>query len=156
MSFDDKLYKFAEESNHIEGILTPRRHLNHAAALHKFLAYPRIGVDQLAEFVKSAQPDARLRTGPLDRVWIGGREAPTYDLVHYVLPELLNGVYRNVLTPLEAHRAYEYIHPFTDGNGRSGRALWLWQMVKFNDYDLKYKFLQMYYYQTLDEYASKR
>lgn len=30
-------------------------------------------------------------------------------------------------SPFEVHVAYETLHPFTDYNGRSGRAVWLWQ-----------------------------
>lgn len=32
------------------------------------------------------------------------------------------------ITAWQAHVEYEMLHPFTDGNGRSGRALWLWMM----------------------------
>src|SRR5215470_3568331 len=28
-----------------------------------------------------------------------------------------------------AHVRYETLHPYTDGNGRSGRAVWLWHMT---------------------------
>ena len=37
-------------------------------------------------------------------------------------------------------------HPFTDGNGRSGRALWLWQMNNHAPFG----FLHTFYYQTLE------
>ena len=36
-----------------------------------------------------------------------------------------------------------------DGNGRSGRALWLWQMVNQHNYDMRLGFLHLWYYQSL-------
>lgn len=47
--------------------------------------------------------------------------------------------------PWEVHIAYEMLHPFTDGNGRSGRMLWAWQMRNF-----PLDFLHTFYYQTLN------
>ena len=50
------------------------------------------------------------------------------------------------LDPYEAHCRYESLHPFTDGNGRSGRAIWLWQMGPDG---ITLGFLHAFYYQTL-------
>ncbi len=46
------------------------------------------------------------------------------------------------------HRAYEDLHPYTDGNGRSGRALWLYAMGGIGGAPLG--FLHHWYYQSLE------
>jgi hypothetical protein len=51
-------------------------------------------------------------------------------------------------SPYEVHCRYERLHPFTDGNGRSGRVLWAWQMQK--QYGICKGFLHQFYYQALD------
>ena len=50
--------------------------------------------------------------------------------------------------PWVFHVQYERLHPFTDGNGRSGRALWAWQMMRRRE-GLALGFLHRFYYQTL-------
>lgn len=45
----------------------------------------------------------------------------------------------------ETHQRYEKLHPFTDGNGRSGRMLWMWMMRK-----APLGFLHTWYYQSLN------
>jgi len=47
----------------------------------------------------------------------------------------------------ELHRVFEKLHPFTDGNGRVGRALWLRMMGGIEKVPLG--FLHTWYYQSL-------
>ena len=57
----------------------------------------------------------------------------------------------NDATPYDIHRRYETLHPFMDGNGRSGRILWAWQMIHHDIRPgLSLGFLHAFYYQTLD------
>jgi len=68
-------------------------------------------------------------------VRIAGRIAPDYPLVPELMDDWLNGVKAIFKLPdsvepkeliglvARAHFDYEFIHPFADGNGRSGRAL---------------------------------
>ena len=62
------------------------------------------------------------------------------------LQELLNRVNERKISEFDAHVCYETLHPFTDGNGRSGRAIWLWQ----NSGYAPLGFLHSFYYQTLE------
>jgi hypothetical protein len=63
------------------------------------------------------------------------------EIRNHLLDLLLN----DDLSAYEQHVAYEVLHPFTDGNGRSGRALWAWRVR-----DFPLGFLHTFYYQTLD------
>ncbi|KKK46704.1 hypothetical protein LCGC14_3162550, partial [marine sediment metagenome] len=52
-------------------------------------------------------------------------------------------------SPFEIHQSYEELHPFSDGNGRSGRMIWLWQMLR-DGQDVSLGFLHTHYYQSLE------
>ena len=67
-------------------------------------------------------------------VWVGGQSpvtadyvAPHWELVPAAMNDLVEFLARRDLDPLVqaaiAHAQFETIHPFTDGNGRTGRAL---------------------------------
>ena len=139
-----RLEAFVAESNHIEGILRPPTN-EEVAALEEFLARPGIKTPDLQQLVSVFQPDAVLRDRDGLDVRVGDHIAPSGGpRIPEMLDRLLMAIWTGNIEPWQAHVEYETLHPFTDGNGRSGRALWLWQMR-----DAPLGFLHTFYYQTL-------
>lgn len=146
MSFEG----FLRESLEIEGIFREFTQ-EEFKATWDFIQLKEVKIADLVELVKVYQPDAVLRTSPIHKVWIGGKEAPKGG--EGLLADLVNllddfNSHLSGKDAYEIHCDYEHLHPFTDGNGRSGRALWANKMYQ-SGYDFQYKFLQMFYYQTL-------
>ncbi len=110
-----------------------------------------VTIGELEQFVSVYQPDAKLRILPGMSVYVGRHVPPPGGpAIPEMLQALLNfandnesmeGAYR-------AHIEYETLHPFTDGNGRSGRMLWAWQIGY--DKALSLGFLHRFYYQALN------
>jgi hypothetical protein len=143
------LMGFITESNAIEGILLKDEDLQaHGKYYGGWLSKPTITVLDLCDFVHFIQPLADIRSREGMDVMVGSRPAPRGGPgVVGALEPLLAGAIKSC--PWETHIEYEHLHPFMDGNGRSGRALWLWQMIHLSDYDMGLRFLHMFYYQTL-------
>lgn len=139
---------FAEESNKIEGIDGASQ--KECDALDTFVTRPFITIDNLIEYVQEIQPDAVLRLGSMHNVRVGNHiPPPGGPAIGYMLQGILDKAEKSeALNPQHIHVEYEMLHPFTDGNGRSGRALWLWMMLKQNQ-NVDLGFLHTFYYQTL-------
>ena len=146
------LRAFLKESNQIESIFEDPD-AGQISAAELFLALPRIEVQNLCAVVSAFQPGAVLRDRPGLDVRVGDYFPPrggpdVRDRLEELLLPLARVGEPGAQNPHYIHCEYENLHPFTDGNGRSGRLLWLWQMRR-----APLGFLHHFYYQTL---ASRR
>ena len=140
------LREFVRESNRIEGI---HREPTEAEieTLRKFINLKHLEVEHVIGFVRFTQPNARFRDNMgVPGVRVGDHIAPPSGpeirkQLEFILADMQDGR----TSTYDAHCEYLNLHPFTDGNGRSARAIWLWSM----NGRAPLGFLHTFYYQTL-------
>jgi hypothetical protein len=143
------LRSFVAESNGIEGIW--RDPLDSEMEAHaQLLAAKHIGVATVERFVAVVAPGHRLR----DRLGLDVRVGNHYpppggQEIRRRLAQLLSMRLVESANPMRVHAEYEVLHPFTDGNGRSGRALWAWHMRKVGRDPFTLPFLLRWYHDSL-------
>ncbi len=149
------LRDFVRESNRIENIVrSPTR--AEIVAHERLLGLDALDVDDVVDFV-GAVCGAPLRDKPGMNVRVGPHVPPPGGPeIHEALDSLLGAISAGVevFTPFEAHCRYETLHPFLDGNGRSGRAIWAWQMLDMGRDPFLLTFLRSFYYQALDGFRA--
>lgn len=145
----EDLIAFLTESNAIENIHRfPTK--EEIAVSEEFLSSDKIFVSNICKLVDVYQPGAKLRDRIGMNVQVGNHVAPKGgEAIRRTLEFILNDA-NNMKTEDQTHVThlrYETLHPFMDGNGRSGRMIWLWQMRRLNKTPAS--FLQWWYYQSL-------
>ncbi len=118
---------FVIVSNRISGI--DRRPTEAEVAAHRgLLATNNLRVENLEIFVDHIAQGARLR----DKADLGigddgilFRVEPKIDLA-----TIVKGIRSLAASPERLHRLFSLLQPFTDGNGRCGRALIMWQIIR--------------------------
>ena len=149
------LTAFVKESNRIEGILREPTKAE-IDAHKKLLRLSELDAKDIEDFVAVIAPGHQLRRHVGLDVRVGNHIAPPGGMNIVVkLDELLADLGRS--DPYEIHQRYEHLHPFTDGNGRSGRAIWLWMFEQMGIADrvMKLGFLHSWYYASLSHHHTK-
>lgn len=144
ITFRGRLMEFAKESNRIEGITNEGANERMFEKLEAFLKLKKLTVDNVCDFnewgILRELEHMNVRIGG-NLCFPGGKQVTKY--------------FESIINTLDKRSAYinhvdfERLHPFTDGNGRTGRAIWLWQMRNQHDYDLSRGFLHEWYCQSL-------
>lgn len=151
IGWDSLMARFVAESNKIEGIV--RVPTDAELAEHQqFIRLDEVTVEDLERFVSVVASGHVIRDREGLDVRVGRHVAPPGgpDTV-FRLEEILSELREQ--HPFKIHCRYETLHPFTDGNGRSGRALWLWGMWHAQGDDrgfMQRGFLHTWYYQSLE------
>lgn len=139
------LSRFLQESLFIEGIYRPPT-AEELEATRCFLLSP-LTVESVVQLQQVYAPGEPLRDRHGLNVRVGNYLAhPGGPQIRLRLRDLLK-----IADPYYVHIQFELLHPFTDGNGRTGRTVWLYKMFDSQQPDpLGLGFLHRFYYQTLE------
>lgn len=146
------LIEFLIESNRIEGIHRPPTQAEIEVAV-RFLELPTVTVVTLNAAQAAIAPGKPIRDREGMDVRVGSHVPPRGGpAVPSALADIvqLAARHRRRASPWRTHVDFELLHPYLDGNGRTGRLLWAWQMIQRGEDPYGLPFLHRWYYQSLD------
>lgn len=130
----NQLLEMLRESNAIEGVYNDDALRSSVEAWHYLLSYKRLSAKNIRETHRTLMSNSDLICHyqgvwrPI-QVWVGDHTPPAPIILDALMEEWI--MRANLLdNPIVDHIAFEAIHPFVDGNGRMGRLLMNWQLVK--------------------------
>lgn len=137
-----ELEEFIRESNAIENV-NAQSAVEETLAAWEFLeqkeklTHSRVKIVHW-HIMENRQPDI---AGDYRRtqVYVGDNTPPPPAIVGYKMESLLTWSPENTLEALKWHIAFERIHPFADGNGRTGRLLYFWHCRKLGSEPLLFR-----------------
>jgi hypothetical protein len=147
------LEAFIQQSYAIEGESFPYKVPERIFRAHEqFIYCEALSITSLVDFVSICAPDAAPRFVEGLNVYVGDHTAPpggrqVHDKLAYILSSAHSDKRDPRIKAFDYYWRYLYLHPFTDFNGRSARAIWLSILGKRpGDGRL---FLEEYHYQSL-------
>ncbi len=134
---ENDVLEFLEQSNYIEGVFDDNSFDQAVKAWKYIVKQKRLTVENVlkthAILMKNQDiPKNDKGAFRVVGVIIGNREGLPWPLVPKVMDDWIYWANesRSAARVKEDHIKYEHIHPFIDGNGRTGRIFMNWQRVK--------------------------
>lgn len=122
------------QSNLIEGVTDPKEVTQSLIAWNDLKDQPELTMDVVLQTHRLIMQNHLSGTdlGALRTRWVvvGGRRCPDPAYVEELLIEWLGEMKELPMDPRQMHIWYERIHPFIDGNGRTGRMYMWWHEIK--------------------------
>lgn len=149
------MQNFIRESNAIEGIYRAPSTLE-VSSFRIFMETPELTFDDVLVLQAVFAPAKPLRSEPYMNVRVGNHIAPPGGIA---IPLRLKEIIADANAgdnPWQTHVDFESLHPFIDGNGRTGRAIWAWHMQRLGRDPFGLSFLHRFYYQTLENSKARK
>ena len=120
---------FVRISNRMAGI-TREPTVSEISAHRGLLAANALRVENLEMFVHHVAQGAQVRSETGARAVSADEEITSAEELKADLATIVLAAQKQAASPQRLHRIYTMLSPFTDGNGRAGRALRRWQIMR--------------------------